>query len=68
MVSSLIARQWVRPLTIFCVHTSFAIILMGKRERVDCSALFAFLMSRDCCVTPHRDATGLSAVFDCGIS
>ena len=67
MVSSLIARQLVRPLTLLCVHTSFAIILMGE-ERADCSALFAFLMSRDCCVTLHRDATGLSAVFDCGIS
>ena len=31
-------------------------------------ALFVFLVSRDCCVAPPHDATGLSAVCDCGIS
>ena len=31
-------------------------------------ALFVFLVSRGCCVALPRDATGLSAVCDCGIS
>ena len=39
------------------VHSSFAIILMGNRE-----------VSRGCCVALSRDAMGLSAVYDCGIS
>ena len=30
--------------------------------------LFVFLVSRDCCVALSDDATGLSAVCDCGIS
>ena len=30
-----------------CVHSSFAIILVGKRELI---ALFVFLVSRDCYV------------------
>ena len=41
-------------------HSSFAIILMGKRELV---ALLVFLVSRDCCVTLLRDAMGLSAIL-----
>ena len=53
---------------ILCVHSSFAIILMGKRELELCFALFVFLVSRDCCVALPHDATGLSAVCDCGIS
>ena len=40
------------------VHSSFSIILMGKRE------LFVFLVSRDCCVTLPRSAMDLSAVCD----
>ena len=50
---------------LLCVHSSFAIISMGKRDLV---ALFVFLMSRDCCVALPRDATGLSEVGDCGVS
>ena len=46
---------------LLCVHSSFAIISMGKRELV---ALFVFLVSHVCCVTLPRDATDLSAV--CG--
>ena len=49
---------------LLCVHSSFAIILMGKRELV---ALLS-LVSYDCCVALPRGATGLSAVCDCGIS
>ena len=45
---------------LLCVHLSFAIILMGKRELVAC------LVSRDCCVVLPHDATGLSAVCDRG--
>ena len=36
-----------------------------NQNRAGC---FAFLMSRGCCVTLPRGATGLSAVCDCGIS
>ena len=45
----------------FCVHFSFAIILMGE-ERAGCFALFVFLVSRDCCVALPHDASGLSTV------
>ena len=48
------------------VHSSFAINLMGKRA--GCFTLFVFLVSSDCCVALPYDATGLSAVCDCGIS
>ena len=50
---------------LLCVHSSFAIILMGKKELV---ALFVFLVSHDCCVGLPHGAMGLSAVCDCGIS
>ena len=43
--------------TLVYVPSSFAIILIGKKE------LVALLRSRDCCV-----AISLSAVCDCGIS
>ena len=39
-----------------------------ERERAGCFALFVFLVSRECCVALPHDATGLSAVCDCGIS
>ena len=48
------------------VHSSFAIILMGKIQPV--TFLFVFLVSRECFVALPHDATGLSAVNDCGIS
>ena len=53
---------------LLCVHSCFAMILMGKREKAGCFALFVFLVSRDCCVALSHDATGLFAVCDCGIS
>ena len=53
---------------LLCVYSSLAIILMGKRERAGCFALFVFLVSHDCCVALPYDARGLSAVCDCGIS
>ena len=40
----------------FYVHSSFAIILMGKRKLV--ALLFAFLMSSDCCVALPGGAMG----------
>ena len=43
---------------LLCVHSSFAIISMGKRELI---ALFVFLVFRDCCVALPHDTTGLSA-------
>ena len=50
------------------VDSSFAIILLGKRERAGCFAKFVFLVSRDCFVALLRSVMGLSAVCDCGIS
>ena len=41
--------------------------LVGE-ERAGCFALFVFLLARDCCVALPHNATGLSAVCDCGIS
>ena len=37
-------------------------------ERTGCFDLFVFLVSRECCVSLPRDAMGLSAVCNCGIS
>ena len=48
------------------VHSSIAIILMGKRELV--SLLRCLPCARDCCVTLSRGAMGVSAVCDCGIT
>ena len=52
------------------VHSSFAIILMGERERerAVCFAWFVFLVSRNGCEALSRGAMGLSAVCDCGFS
>ena len=38
----------------FVVHSSFAIILMGKRELVALLSFSCFLVSRDCCVALPR--------------
>ena len=46
---------------LFCNH-------LDGEERAGCFALFAFLVSRDCCVSLPRGDMGLSAVYDCGIS
>ena len=46
--------------TLLYVHSSIAIILMGKRELVALLNLLVALLP--------RGATGLSAVCDCGIS
>ena len=53
---------------LLCVHSSFAIISMGKRELVALLCFF-FLVSHDCCVAlPHDTCTtGLAVVCDCGI-
>ena len=52
--------------TLLYVPSSFAMILMGKREPV--ALISMFLVSRDFCVALPRSAMGLSAVCDCGIS
>ena len=49
------------------VNSSFFNHLDGD-ERAGCFTLFVFLVSRDCCVALSHDATGLSAVCDCGSS
>ena len=52
---------------VLCVHSSFAIIVMGKRELVALLCVF-FLVFYDCCVALPRGATALFAVCDFGIS
>ena len=47
---------------LLCVHSSFAIISMGKRE------LTALLCLSSWCVALPHDATGLPAVCDCVFS
>ena len=55
--------------TLLYVRSGTAIILRGGGgEKADCFALFVFLMSRGGWVALPRDALGLSAVSDCGIS
>ena len=49
--------------TLLYVHSSIAIILMGKKELV--ALLFCL---RDGWAALPRGATGLSALCDCGIS
>ena len=51
--------------TLLCVHSSFTIILMGKRELVVLHGLSSWCL--DIVVLPCG-AMGLSAVCDCGIS
>ena len=41
--------------------------LTQGEDIADCSALIVFLVSHFCCVPLPHDATGLSAVCDCGI-
>ena len=53
--------------TLLYVHSSIAIILMGKRELIALLNL-SFLVSRDGWTALPCGATGLSAVCDCGIS
>ena len=55
---------------LICFPSSFAISLMGKRERERAGsfAWFVFLVSHDCCVALPSGTMGLSTVCDCGIS
>ena len=46
---------------LFCNH-------LDGEERAVCFSLFIFLVSCDCCVALPSSSTGLSAVYDCGIS
>ena len=50
---------------LLCVHSSFGNHLDGE-ECAGCFALFVFLVSHDCCFVIPHDATGLSAICDCG--
>ena len=40
----------------------------GIESQLLCFVLLVSYLSRDCCVALRQDATGLSAVCDCGIS
>ena len=51
---------------LLCVRSILCNHLDGE-ESAGCFALIAFLVARDYCVAIHQDATGLSAVCDCGI-
>ena len=53
--------------SMFYVHSSVAINLMGKRERAGCFAQLVFLVSRDCYVAFLHNAMSLSSVCDCDI-
>ena len=57
---------WCALLYIY-VHSSFAIILMEKRELVALFGLSSWCIVI-CCVALPRVDMGLSAVCDCGIS
>ena len=52
--------------TLLYVPSSFAIILMGKRELVALLSLSSWC--HDCHVALPQGAMGLSSVCDCGIS
>ena len=52
--------------TLLYVPSSFAIILIGKRELIALLCLSSWCV--DCCVALPRSAMRLSAVCDCGIS
>ena len=55
----------------FAVRYFMSILVLqssGLGRESWCFTLFVFLVSRDCCVALPHNATGLSAVFYCGIS
>ena len=56
------------PFVGFCNCSMLCCALLDGEERAGCFTLNVFLVSRDCCVALPQDATGLSAVCDCGIS
>ena len=56
-------------ITVLCfVVRYFVSMLFFQSCRWGSFALLVFLASHDCCVALPHDATGLSAVCDCGIS
>ena len=63
----MLCHHWHASETLLFVHSSFAIISMGK-EGAGCFALFVPQVSRDCCVALPRGVMGWSAVCDFGIS
>ena len=78
-ISSVSTRCWLllslwESVIVLCfvVHYFVSIPVLQssrwERERAGCFALFVLLVSHDCCVALLHDATGLSAVCDCGIS
>ena len=52
---------------LLCVHSSFAIISMGKRELVALLCLSSWCLVIVVTVALPHNAKGLSAVCDCGI-
>ena len=54
--------------TLLYVHSSIAMILMGKRELVALLTLSSWCLTSDGWAALPHGALGLSAVCDCGIS
>ena len=54
--------------TLLCVHSSIAIILLGKRELVALLNLSSWCLVMVEWLALPRGAMGLSVVCDCGIS
>ena len=54
--------------TLLYVHSSIAIILVGRGGGASCIAWFVSVVSRGGWVALPRGALGLAAVCDCGIS
>ena len=61
-----LSPQWLWLLSV--LRRWFCCNYLDGNERAGCFTLFVFLVSHDCCVALPHDATGLSAVGDCGIS
>ena len=67
MIGNIRALSIVMRFMRFVMSILFCNYIDGE-ERAGCLTLFVFLVSRNCCVALPRNATGLSAVRDCGIS
>ena len=59
---------WDSVIVLCFVVRYFIYILASGLERAGCFSLFVFLVSHDCCVALPHDATGLTAVCNCGIT
>ena len=63
----LLLPLWDSVIVLCFVVRYFVSILVFPSSRWEREGRFVFPMSRNCCVALPRDATGFSAVCDCGI-